>query len=160
MKRILLFIAVVMVCLATQLSAGIIGSFRVDAGPPWESPVPTAYTGQEVVALLFGGVPADYSLSISDTTITHTDWVSTSGGACSGGAFPCGTIAAENYKRSTGGLYAYAGDTAAYVTDWAIGPQYTNYVWSAAATPTPEPGVWGLIVTGLAMLGARRLRRS
>ena len=158
--RIVLLIAALAVCLVTQLSAGPIGSFQVDYGPSWFD-VPPAYTGQEAAALVFGGLPTDYFLSTSDVTITHTNWVSTWGGAC-GGVSPCGTEVAEDFKVSTGGFYQTVGDTSAYVDDWATGAQYTNYVWNSGSGSgsVPEPGTWLLMACGLPLLAARRLRRS
>jgi hypothetical protein len=149
--------AALIVLTAPLLSADLIGSWEVDQGPYWPT-VPPAYSGQQAAALLFGGSPSDYSISISPTVITFTNWISTWGGAC-GGVFPCGTVVPQNYVVSTGGLYENPGDTSAYVEDWAIGPQYTNYAFTASAVP--EPGFMGLAGVGLAAfaLGVLRSRR-
>jgi hypothetical protein len=89
--------------------------------------------------------------------VNYSAWVSTWGGAC-GGAFPCGTVVAQNYVVSTGGLYANPGDTSAYVQDWAVGAQYTNY---AFAVGVPEPATWALMLAGFGGLGAAmRARRK
>ena len=64
-----------------------------------------------------------YSVSTSATMVTHTNWVSVwyagSFPDCAG--FHCGRVVAENAVTSTGGLYQNAGDTSAYVSDWAQG---------------------------------------
>jgi hypothetical protein len=103
--------------------------------------------------LIFGGTASDYLISIDSSldpsTITDTAWYSTWGGACDG--FPCGTVYAQDYVHNTGGLYENPGDVSAYVDDWAVGAQYTNYVWTAGVT-VPEPGAWTLIGAGLAAL--------
>jgi hypothetical protein len=140
--------------LATTASAGLIGSWEVDSGPSWTI-VPPAYSGQEAAALLFGGSPSDYFISIDPGVITHTAWVSTWGGAC-GGTFPCGTEVPEGFVISTGGFYASPGDTSAYVHDWAVGAQYTNYAFAA----TPEPGTVALLGAGLVAVGLRLKRRK
>lgn len=157
--RKLVLLAVLVLCAAGQVIAGpvYVGSFQVDQGPPWPT-VPLAYTGQEAAALLFGGVASDYWIStnpsIDPTTLTHTAWYSTWGGAC-GGTYPCGTEYAENYVHNSGGYYQNPGDVSAYVTDWAVGSQYANYVWSAVAVP--EPVTCALL--GSALLGFGILRR-
>jgi len=54
-------------------------------------------------------------------------------------------------------MYADRGDVSAYVWDWAQGPQYTNYVWSAAgAAQVPEPGAWTLLGAGIVALAFLR----
>jgi hypothetical protein len=136
-----------------------VNSWQVDQGPFWTS-VPQAYTGQEAAAYLFGGLPSDYAISTVDSNPLNIDfqaWVSTWGGAC-GGAYPCGTIVAENYKVSTGGLYSTTGDTSAYVMDWAQGPQYTNYAFKVVGVP--EPSFIFLLGTGIAGVGLSISRRK
>jgi len=134
------------------------GSWEVDDGPNWTSG-PAAYTGQEAAALLFGGVASDYAISTIDNLVANIDnlaWVSTWGGACDG-EFPCGTRVAENFKISTGGNYENLGDTSAYVSDWAVGSQFTNYAFlirdSRAGGAVPEPGTWMLLLLGFGAIG-------
>jgi hypothetical protein len=137
-----------------------VGSWTVSEGPHW-STVPTAYTGQEAAALLFGGSANDYVIStISNVVaqIDHLAWVSTWGGAC-GGAQPCGTKVAEDFEISTGGLYATPGDTSAYVDDWAYGSAFRNYAFRVDSA-VPEPASWAMMIGGLALVGASLRRRS
>jgi len=140
-----------------------IGSWTVDQGPDW-SGSPTAYTGQQAAALIFGGNPSDYTISIDRNTITGTNWVSTYGGdpSCDDN-FPCGTVVADDFSVSTGGLYENLGDISAYIHDWAIGDQYTNYAFTGSVAATPEPSsliLLGTGVTGLAGALRGRFRRE
>lgn len=136
-----------------------VGSWEVDQGPFW-SDVPTAYSGQQAAALLFGGSASDYVISTIDDQVGDIDnlaWVSTWGGACDG-AFPCGTKVAQDFVLSTGGLYANPGDTSAYVTDWAQGAQYRNYAFRIGSVP--EPASWAMMVGGFGLAGATMRRRK
>lgn len=136
-----------------------VGSWTVDQGPSWTTN-PLSYTGQEAAALLFGGSASDYFISTVDNTvanINHSAWISTWGGAC-GGTFPCGTVVAENFEVSTGGSYLNSGDTSAYVQDWAVGPDYTNYAFRVAAVPEPE--TYAMMLAGLGVLGFMGKRRK
>jgi len=135
-----------------------VGSWQVDSGPNWDS-VPSAYTGQQAAALLFGGAPADYLISIDPNSITDTNWISTYGGdpSCNG-AYPCGTVVAQDFSVGANGLYANSGDTSAYVHDWAIGSQYVNYAWRLDSSETPEPG--SLLLLGTGMVGLAGVLRK
>jgi hypothetical protein len=155
-----LFLTAAFLTVAAPAFADIyVGSWQVDQGPSWTI-VPPAYTGQQAAALLFGGLPSSYIVTTVFGQPANADsWYSTFGGAC-GGDFPCGTVYADNVVVSTGGLYENEGDTSSYVSDWAIGSQYTNYAYLVSATP--EPGFYGLLALGLSGLAvaARQRKRA
>ena len=133
---------------------GFVGSYQVDDGPFWGD-IPDVLTAQEAAAVVFGGDAGDYRISTDSSmdpgTITDTGWYGTIG---VGG----GEIFAHDFKLDGGGAgYGAAGwvvgeDISAYVTDNAIGPKYTNYVW------TPAPGALALF--GLGAVFTRRRRRA
>ncbi len=144
---------------AANAAVVFVGSWTVDQGPRWPTR-PAALTGQEAAALLFGGSASDYVISTIDNTVANIDhltWVSTWGGAC-GGSFPCGTKVAENFKISPTGLYETPGDQSAYVGDWAIGPQFTNYAFKAGNVP--EPAAWAMMLAGFGLVGSAMRRRE
>lgn len=153
------FAALLFAISAVSQAQTFVGSWTVDQGPSWTTS-PQAYSGQQAAALLFGGNAADYvisSVSSAVIDIDHMAWVSTWGGACSS-AFPCGTTVAENFVQSSGGFYVNVGDTSAYVTDWAVGQQYTNYAFRVAAVPEAE--TYAMLMAGLAVLGVVARRRK
>lgn len=158
--------AMLVAVLATSASAvsyTFVGSWRVDAGPNWPT-VPPAYSGQSAAALLFGGSPGDYAISTIDSDPANIDflsWVSTwdSGGlGLCGGAFPCGTKIAQGAVTSTGGLYQNPGDTSAYVNDWAVGAEYTNYAFTVSRVPVPAAAT--LLPAAIGVLAFVRRRRK
>jgi hypothetical protein len=155
MKKIILACVAAAALAAPATAASFIGSWTVDSGPSW-GPSSLAYTGQEAAALIFGGPASKYRISTIDSNPLNIDqlsWVSTWGGACSGG-FPCGTKVAQNFKVSTAGGYLNVGDTSAYVRDWAVGAQYTNFAFAV-----PEPASWALMIVGFGLTGAAMRRR-
>lgn len=141
---------------APASAAILVGSWTVDQGPGW-SQVPPAYTAQEAAALLFGGSPSDYMISTQSDTVNHFAWVSTWGGDC-GGASPCGSLVAEDFKIATNGLYQSPGDTSAYVNDWATGATYTNYAF-LPGDGVPEASTWTMLIAGIGLAGAALRRR-
>ncbi|MCK9516019.1 MAG: IPTL-CTERM sorting domain-containing protein [Ottowia sp.] len=143
-----------------------VGSFQVDDGDSWQDN-PPVYSAQEAAALLFGGQPADYAISINPSptdpaTITHTAYYSTWGEGC--GVF----AETERVDEAPPGYRDPGGDgtaRSAYVSDWCLNDE-TNHVWlltpMAAPVPVPTLGQWGLLLLGLAAagLGMGRLRRG
>jgi hypothetical protein len=117
------------VCLNTVCNAGacsslsLAGSFVVDQGPPWSNNPPT-YTCQEACALLFGGMPNQYSCSTVNSGVDHLAYVD-SWGATS----PClMNPVAENYKLNTNyNCGAVNCSYSAYVNDHSCAA--TNYCW-------------------------------
>lgn len=164
MKALLTAVALSAASLVAPIEANAatytyVGSWEVDDGPYW-SPVPTAYSGTEAAAMLFGGDAADYVISTISALVSDINfmaWVSTWGGAC-GGTYPCGTEVAQDYSVTTGGLYATPGDTSAFVSDWAIGSQYTNYAFVVSSVPVPAAGI--LLMGALGGLAAVRRRKT
>lgn len=107
-----------------------VGSFKVSDGAMY-TVKPPVYSGLEVAALVFGGLPSDYAISVASnktdpSTITHTAYYSTFGQSCA--IFP------EGEKIDVGGAGYTAGDRSAYVKDNCNLGQ-TNYVWRLEATP-------------------------
>ena len=154
--------AATLVSSAASAAITYVGSWQVDQGPSWTT-VPSAYTGQQAAALLFGGAASGYMISTVDNTVANINrkswvsvWFAGSFPDCSG--FPCGRQVADNSVTSTGGLYQNPGDESAYVRDWAIGAQFTNYAFTGSAAP--EPAAWGLMISGFGMAGAMIRRRK
>lgn len=155
-KTLLLASLFASACLASPASAvtyTYVGSWAVDQGPSWTID-PSAYTGQEAAALLFGGKASGYAIStLGDAVanIDHQAWSSIWGVAG-------GTKFADNYKVSSSGSYLQYGDTSAYVRDNARGEQYTNYAFSISGG-VPEPATWGMMILGLGAIGAQMRRK-
>ena len=114
-----------------------VGSFNVGDGPCWHDPIPQTYTAQEAAALIYGGLPSDYAVSINanttdPNTITHTAWLD---GYANTQYF--NTPAAENYKLND--IYSYPAFSAFIkdnsdgnrppFCDYSVGLIKTNYVW-------------------------------
>jgi PEP-CTERM motif-containing protein len=150
----------VALAVAAAVSAGVtsgaqagyvfVGSWTVDQGPNWTTG-PIAYTGQAAAALLFGGLAADYAISVADSNpvdITFTNWISTYG-------VSSGEVVAETYRVANGGRYNTFGDTSAYVQDNAIGARFTNF---AFVQDVPEPMTLAILGSALAGLGLVRRR--
>ncbi len=157
-----------------------VGSYWVGGGTYWQNN-PPCYTPQEAAALLFGGTPTEYAISIDPNTITYTGWEDGYGdtvhlkfdwaGSGGNGLEAPGTPVPENYKLQTGTGYnnpggfgtafsAYVADNdAAYATSHS--QKSINYVWRIA--PVPEPGDFAFLLAagtpGLALLLKRRFLR-
>jgi hypothetical protein len=152
---------------AANASPAFVGSYAVDGAgvaPAWPTN-PICYTPQEAAALLFGGLPSDYLISVNSsmdpTTITDT-------GHEDGWGEP-DTIFAQNFKLQTGTGYNDPGGAgsawSAYVFDHS--DTNINYVWlnDKRTAPvcdgamTPEPAGIALFSLGtLPLLGLLRRR--
>ena len=72
-----------------------VGSYNVSDGDYWADN-PPVYTAQEAAALVFGGRPGDYAISVNSnttdpSTITNTGWYSRWGAGC--------TTFSQSFKR-------------------------------------------------------------
>jgi gliding motility-associated-like protein len=134
-KRLLLFFVITLSnFLLNAQSYVFVGSYAVNEGPEWGSN-PPVYSAQEAAALIFGGSPSDYAISIDPSTsdpgtITFTAWYDGWGVA--------DQIYAHDFKRDddpTGYALPGGGNTAisAYVSDHAMTQR--NYVWRIACDP-------------------------
>jgi hypothetical protein len=163
MRRSISLLAVlVFATLASGLVQAVptfVGSYTVNSGPLWTTN-PPVYSAREAAALIFGGSPTDYLISIdpsSDyTTITETGWYD-------GWGEHNGMIFDQDYKLDTGAPgYAEPGGQgtarSAYVQD-GLGDNARNYVWTAddEAGPgdatVPGPAAVLLCTIGAGLVG-------
>ena len=151
---------------AANAAPTYVGSYQVDGGgaaPAWGTNPPT-YTGQEAAALLFGGSPDDYFISIDPSqdpsSITHTAHEDIWAGP--------DTIFAENAKIYAGNYNDLGfpnSASSAYVYDHA--DSAVNYVWRVnrddvpapnGAPVTPEPcSIATLLLGGIGLAFKKRL---
>jgi hypothetical protein len=137
-----------------------VGSYAVLYGPDWVDN-PPVYSAVEAAALIFGGLPSDYAISINSSqnpmTITFTGWYD-------GWGDHNGNIFAQNYKLDLGEPgYAYPEENgaaySAYVHDGLFDTNYyRNYVWRSEGTPVPLPPTLLLLAPGL--IGLAGLKRK
>ncbi len=130
------------------LALGFVGQWQVDQGPHYGL-ADRVYTGQEAAAYLFGGSPSDYQISTAGplvTNINRKSWVSVYDSGTVLGCYvgACGRQAPDNLVKSTNGLYRSQGDESAYIIDYAVGPQFTNYAFTLVNAVVPSE----LIKTG------------
>lgn len=158
--------AVVLAAAGTVSAQTYVGSFLVSDGPAWTTN-PPVYSALEAAALLFGGAPTDYAVSVDPSTtnpatITHTAYYSGWGEGCA--IYPETErldVGPAGYNDPGGSGTAHS----AYVADHCFSGQ-TNFVWRLPAQPAatvavPTMGEWGLLLlASLAALGGvLQLRR-
>ena len=102
----------------------LIGQFDVNSGPYWGDNPPT-YTCKEACALLFGGVAANYSCSVSGVTVTGTAYLSGYGDTQY-----CVDPQDDDYKLNTKYNCGVNGCSySAYVQDNCNNGTAINYCW-------------------------------
>jgi cysteine-rich repeat protein len=130
-KRVSTVFALGFVCLLARSGAAQpVGSFVVGDGPSFDTNPPVV-TCLEACADLFGGAPADYSCSTSDTEIDHQAWLDGWGDGftyCSEVPGPESFSVGTNYDCGEVGC-SYS----AYVADHFC--MMTNYCWSDSGPP-------------------------
>jgi hypothetical protein len=125
-----------------------VGSYNVSDGAFWQDN-PPVYSAQEAAALVFGGSPGDYAISVEpDTsdpsTITFTGYYSASYVGCI--IYPQDTRrddAPEGYTSpddSYSAISAYVQDHCGIpdVNYFPIGYPFTNHVWRVIAESEPD----------------------
>lgn len=137
-------------------SPTFVGSWAVDDGPSWTTN-PPVYSGQEAAALLFGGSPTDYLISVDPSL----DPNSITGTSHYDGWAESDTIFAQDFHFDTGGAgYNSAPGVgsawSSYVMDHSDGAR--NFAWRVnrddvppannGAPVTPEPASFALLALG------------
>jgi hypothetical protein len=134
--------------------------------PLWDDPFPRgplAYTGQEAAAFLFGGNPADYTISTVDDTVANINYMAWYDVIGFGGA-----IFAQDYFNKYLGLYYGPGDSfdgtingaaSAFVRDSLSQGVERNYAFKDDGVQVPEPSALSLLLLGLTLAGAAAIRQ-
>lgn len=165
--------AAIVLCASAVQAAPVytyVGSYAVFDGPYWGTN-PPVYSADEAAALIFGGNPADYAISINPDTvnplnITFTGWYdgwAEHGGMIFGQSYSL-DLGTPGYNSCTPDAIPCGGSArSAYVRDGLFDTNmYRNYVWAVHnQVPTPEPSTMILLGAGMAGLAiARRLRKK
>jgi len=156
-----LLVTVALMCSAAQAVPTYVGSYAVHDGPNWWEN-PPVYSAREAAALIFGGLPTDYLISIDPsqdyTTITNTGWYD-------GWDEHSGMVFDHDYKLDVGNPgYDDPSGTgtarSAYVHDGLDDTStYRNYVWTSDTVPIPAPGAILLGSLGVACVNWVRRRK-
>ncbi len=155
MKYSILFLAIFILLILVSGTADaqiytFLGFYAVSDGPSWLDN-PPVYSSREAAALLFGGDPTDYAISIfpylDPAKITFSGYYD--GWGEGWGAF------SQDYKLDTGySGYKFPGGAntarSAYVRDHT-NFAFKNYVWNV--THIPEPATLLLLSSGFLGLG-------
>jgi hypothetical protein len=153
---------------ATHAALVFVGAWDVAdlRAPLWDDPFPRgplAYTGQEAAAFLFGGNPADYTISTVDETVANINklaWYDVIGFG--------GAIFAQDYSNKYLGEFYGPGDSfdgtingaaSAFVRDSLSQGVERNYAFKDDGVAVPEPSALSLLMVGLALVGAVANRR-
>lgn len=125
-----------------------VGAWKVADGPSWTDN-PQVYSGQEAAALLFGGNPGDYAISISETLVTHTAYMSAYG-------------IADGWEQPES--YSFDQDEDGYLQPGGAGSAYSAYVSdnafnheNLAFRAVPEPS--STLLLGVSLLAGAAVRR-
>lgn len=162
MSGLILGLTVLCAGTAAQAAPTFVGSYAVYDGPAWTGN-PPVYSGREAAALIFGGSPIDYLISIDPSldpnTITQTAWYD-------GWGEHGGMIFNQDYKLDLGNP-GYNDPTgtgtarSAYVRDGLDDTSmYRNYVWTNDVAAAPEPASMALLGMGALPLLRRWRRRQ
>jgi hypothetical protein len=144
-----------------------VGSWAVADGPLWTTN-PTVYSGQEVAALLWGGVASDYYISTVDSNPLNINHLTFLDGFAD--TMYLTNAQSETFKFDTGNDGYSAGGApaySAYVFDHACGVPYCdngggdnaiNFAFRIAAVPEPE--TYAMLLVGLGILGFSAQRKK
>jgi hypothetical protein len=146
-------------------NAGLIfvDSWHVGDGLQWSSGTPTAYSGQETAALLFGGDASDYVISTVSNLITdinNSAWYDGMGISMG--------ILAQDFEN--GDLYT-SRVRSAYILDHSCRNRYadnalsclesdTHINYAFRVTDVPEPTTLAIFALGIMGLASRRFKKQ
>lgn len=148
-------ITAALACASVANAFVFVGSYEVNDGPHWTTN-PMVYSAQEAAALLFGGSPSDYAISIRSDLITFTGWYD-------GWGEHTGMEFAHDYKLDLGAPgYDDPGGMGTARSAWVadgLSNAFVNYVWRVEdIDAVPDVGST-LSLLGLSILAMACYRR-